>query len=73
MDPDFLSLHEIRLVAEKIGTDVVHIFWYKHPDLPLHLGLNKLATDRDIILITKLVPKYRVIDVYLSHEDEENY
>ena len=69
VDPGFLSIHEIHLIAEELGTESVSSCWYKHPELHLHLRLTELATDRDIILMTKWVPTCRVIDIYiyLSH------
>ena len=70
-DPDRISIYEIILMANELGAPHVSFCWYKHPQKDFSNGLIQLIKDRDILEMTKWVPAYRVIYMYLEHDEKD--
>ena len=67
VDPDFLFIHKIIPISKELEAYEVTDCWYKNLEYSLREGLTELSTDRDIVSMTKWVPKYGVIDVYITY------
>ncbi|KAK9066298.1 hypothetical protein SSX86_013619 [Deinandra increscens subsp. villosa] len=69
VDTDKFSVHELDTVMLRLGYTCNEAIYYHflEPGKDLDYGLQALASDFDVLKMTKNVPQHRVISVYTEH------
>ncbi|CAN0846910.1 hypothetical protein LINGRAHAP2_LOCUS4692, partial [Linum grandiflorum] len=72
VDPDLISLVEIKHMAMKLGeSDHVLIYWLQ-PGMDVSYGLTLLGCDNDVLQMVDNIPKDKIIKLYLKKVVEED-
>lgn len=67
LDPDYISMLELKAMAQKFGYTPLVIFYFKKSKCNLDNGLVPITTDKDAYGMMELLHKDRTVIVYLEH------